>query len=67
MTEPSRLDFPDVWLHEPRGGYGYTLRIPCCVTAETEKRLLIKVMRTDGTIAYRNVTPERVERDARLF
>ena len=44
-----RRGHPFDWLHKPRGGYGYTLRVPCRVVRMGRKRVLIAALRTDGT------------------
>lgn len=67
MSEPSRHDFPDVWLHEPRGGYAYTQRVPCRVLTDTGRRIKIRVPKADGSTVIRYVARARIERDARLF
>lgn len=67
-VEPSRHVYPDVWLHTPRGGYGYMQRVPCQVVTQTAARVKIRVPLADGvSVATRYVRPENVERDARLF
>jgi hypothetical protein len=57
-----RSEFPDTWLREQRGGYGYTERVPCRVLTQTARRIKIRALRKDGTTAVRYVTPERIER-----
>lgn len=66
--EPSRHDYPDVWRHKPRGGYGYVQFIPCRqVSQHAAARVAIVVPRKDGTEAVRYVDPANVDLDARLF
>ena len=51
---------PVVWMHQPRGGYGYVL--PTVVTvariSESGKRITIRVKTTRGEIVERHVKPE---------
>ena len=50
-----------VWLHEPRGGYGYTMHILGIVEAISEKRVKIGVRKVDGSWVSRWVTPQRLK------
>jgi hypothetical protein len=56
-------DYPDVWLREHRGGYGYVERVPCRVLTQTADRIKIRVPLADGTTAIRYVKRERIVRE----
>ena len=49
------------WLHEPRGGYGFTYPVNAEVLRVTAKRVLIRVPLKAGGTAERWVTPERLK------
>lgn len=42
-----------VWRHQPRGGYGYVIRVPATVVRRTAKRVLIAAQLKTG--ATKNV------------
>ena len=65
--EVSRHEFPDVWVREARGGYGYVQRVPCRVLTQTAQRIKILVPKATGETAIRYVKSEFIERDARVF
>jgi hypothetical protein len=48
------------WLHEPRGGYGYTIPIDGVVVKVTDKRVQIEVRKMNGERVKRWVTPDRL-------
>ncbi len=47
------------WLHEPRGGYGYTVPVDG-VVIKVGKRVKIAVQKRDGTWVQRWVTEQRL-------
>ena len=47
-----------IWLHTPRGGYGYQVPVNATVMAVARKRILIQVLRKDGVAVQRWVKPE---------
>lgn len=48
-----RRGYPYDWKHKPRGGYGYTMRVPARFVRMGRKRVLIAVLRLDGTETQR--------------
>jgi len=50
------------WLHTPRGGYGYTRRVPAVVVkpCASGKRVLIRAQLSDGGTALRHVSPGKL-------
>lgn len=49
------------WLHEPRGGYGYTFRIPARVVKLTARRVVIDAQLASGGTRRIAVRAERIE------
>lgn len=47
-----------IWLHEPRGGYGYVFRIPGKVVGYGRGRIKIEVAKADGEKVQRFVKEE---------
>ena len=54
-----------IWLHEPRGGYGFTVRVPGIVRKVTRAQVQIEVARKDGRKVLRYVTPDRLRQVVR--
>lgn len=50
------------WLHQPRGGYGYILRVPGVVKKVGRVKAQIEVAMTTGLMATRWVKNESLER-----
>ena len=48
------------WVHEMRGGYGYTERIPAEVVRVTAKRVTIRVRLQSGAHVTRSVKRENL-------
>lgn len=48
------------WLHKPKGGYGYEMRIPVQVAKVGAKRVMVEVECGDGTRAKRIVSVSRL-------
>lgn len=48
------------WLHEPRGGYGYIIRVPGVVRKVTSKRVQIEVQKATGETVMRSVMADRL-------
>lgn len=58
-----RPHWPDTWVKTQRGGYGFTLRVPCRVVGETAKCLKIAVLQgPHGGEVVRTVPREKVLR-----
>lgn len=53
---------PAIWVHEPRGGYGYQIRVLCDVVRVLTRRVKIRALRKGGGYDEIVVTPERIER-----
>lgn len=45
-----------IWLHRPRGGYGYAIRVPCTVQSWTTSHATVEVERADGSRSPRVVS-----------
>lgn len=41
------------WLHKPRGGYGFTIRLECTVVSAATKHALVDVKLRNGTAVRR--------------
>lgn len=44
-----------IWLHKPRGGYGFTIRLECTVVSAAVKSALVDVKLRNGTMVRRQV------------
>lgn len=44
-----------LWLHRPRGGYGYLVPIPAVVVSHAGTWVVIEVARRDGSVVKRRV------------
>ena len=49
------------WLHEPRGGYGYVIRVPAVVLKVGPKRVTIAATLEGGGTKTVAVRPEKLE------
>lgn len=49
-----------IWLHSPRGGYGYTFRIPGKVVGFGRCRVKIEVAKASGELVQRFVKEEQL-------
>ena len=50
-----------IWLHQPRGGYGYIFRIPVKILVSRGSRVKVEVTRKDGSRVERWVKRESLE------
>jgi hypothetical protein len=50
-----------VWLHEPRGGYGYIYPVNAKITRITLKKIQIEVVKKNGEKVCRWVLPEKLK------
>jgi hypothetical protein len=49
-----------IWLHKPRGGYGYVIRVPGAVLSWTASKVQLEVIRADGSRVVRQVPRDRI-------
>lgn len=49
-----------LWLHTPRGGYGYTIQVSARVIRVKRDRVRIAAKRQDGSEVERSVLPEKL-------
>jgi hypothetical protein len=52
-----QADMPVVWIHNPRGGYGFAVPVDAVVVRVCAKRVRIRVPLKDGRHVERVVTP----------